>query len=119
LPESYMSMKLMERLYLVRSDLPAITHVDHSARIQSVDKEINPKYWTLIDEFRKITGVGVVINTSFNVRGEPIVCTPEEAFRCFMGTEMDLLVMGNVLFDKSNLGILLEERDWQQEFAGD
>jgi carbamoyltransferase len=119
LPENHMSLNLMERLYLIRSDLPAITHVDHSARIQSVDKESNPKYWTLIDEFRKISGFSVVINTSFNVRGEPIVCTPEDAFRCFMRTEMDVLVMGNVLFDKANLGILLEARDWQQKFTGD
>lgn len=119
MPENYNEMKLMERLYLLRSDLPAITHVDNSARIQSVNKNTNPKYWSLIDEFRKITGYGVVINTSFNVRGEPIVCTPEEAFRCFMSTEMDLLVMGNLLFDKADQENLLKQHNWDREFATD
>lgn len=119
MPGNYREMKLMERLYLLRSDLPAITHVDNSARIQSVSKNTNPKYWRLIDEFRKLTGYGVVINTSFNVRGEPIVCTPEEAFRCFMSTEMDLLVMENLLFDKADLENLMKEQNWKREFASD
>ena len=119
MPENYRDMKLMERLYLLRSDLPAITHVDNSARIQSVNKNTNPKYWSLIDEFRKITGYGVVINTSFNVRGEPIVCTPEEAFRCFMSTEMDILVIGNLLFDKADQENLMKQHNWDREFAAD
>src|SRR5262249_18877524 len=78
LPEGYAEKPLYERLYFRRSDLPAITHIDYSARIQSVSKETNPRYWGLINEFKKLTGYGVIVNTSFNVRGEPIVCTPED-----------------------------------------
>jgi carbamoyltransferase len=100
LPEGYNSLPLYERLYHLRSDVPAITHIDYSARIQSVNKEVNPRYWQLIDAFRRRTGYGVIVNTSFNVRGEPIVCTPEDAYRCFMGTEMDYLVMGDFLFKR-------------------
>jgi carbamoyltransferase len=99
-PENYHSMELYERLYFQRSDLPAITHVDFSARIQSVHRETNEKYWQLINAFRERTGVGVIVNTSFNVRGEPVVCTPEEAYRCFMTTNMDCLVVNNYLFMK-------------------
>jgi carbamoyltransferase len=79
LPENYHDKPLHERLYFLRSDVPAITHIDYSARIQSVSRETNPRYWELIDEFKKLTGYGVIVNTSFNVRGEPIVCTPEDA----------------------------------------
>jgi carbamoyltransferase len=91
---------MYDRLYVVRSDLPAITHVDYSARIQTVSRTTNPRYWTLIDAFKRLTGCAVLVNTSFNVRGEPIVCTPEEAYRCFMRTDMDFLVMGDFVFDK-------------------
>jgi carbamoyltransferase len=91
---------MYERLYVVRSDLPAITHVDFSARIQTVSRSTNPRYWSLIDAFKRLTGCGVLVNTSFNVRGEPIVCTPDEAYRCFMRTDMDFLVMGDYVFDK-------------------
>ncbi|HKL26751.1 MAG TPA: carbamoyltransferase, partial [Desulfuromonadales bacterium] len=91
LPEGYHDRPLYERLYHLRSDVPAITHIDYSARIQSVNREVNPRYWQLIDAFRQRTGFGVIVNTSFNVRGEPIVCTPDDAYRCFMGTEMDYL----------------------------
>jgi hypothetical protein len=84
---------LYERLYFPRSDLPAITHIDYSARIQSVNRETNPRYWELIHDFKMLTGYGVIVNTSFNVRGEPIVCTPDDAYRCFMRTEMDFLVL--------------------------
>ena len=119
LPEGYKSLPLYERLYHLRSDVPAITHIDYSARIQSVNKEINPRYWQLIDTFRQRTGYGVIVNTSFNVRGEPIVCTPEDAYRCFMGTEMDYLVMGDFLFKKEEQPHY-EDRDyWQQKYELD
>ena len=83
----------IEMLNVPRSDIPAVTHVDYSARIQTVHKETNPKYYDLIKRFKELTNCPVVVNTSFNVRGEPIVCSPEDAFRCFMGTELDILVI--------------------------
>ncbi len=92
----------IDKLNIVRSDIPAVTHVDYSARIQSVHKETNPKYHALISKFKQKTGCPIVVNTSFNVRGEPIVCTPEDAFRCFMGTELDVLVVGNCLLQKQD-----------------
>ena len=90
----------LEKLNAVRSHLPAITHVDYSARIQTVDAESNPAFYRLLCEFKALTGCGVLVNTSFNVRDEPIVCTPEDAYRCFMGSEMDLLVLGNTVLRK-------------------
>jgi len=102
LPENYHSLPLKEKLYYIRSDIPAVTHLDFSARLQTVHKEINPEYYRLIEEFKRQTGYGIIVNTSFNVRGEPIVCTPEEAFICFMRTEMDVLVMENFLLLKEN-----------------
>ncbi|MCK5059901.1 MAG: carbamoyltransferase [Candidatus Pacebacteria bacterium] len=96
------SLPLFERLYTSRSDIPAVTHLDYSARIQTVSKKTNEKYWKLINFFKEKTGYGILINTSFNVRGEPIVCTPEDAYRCFMRTEMDYLVIGNFVFNKKN-----------------
>lgn len=119
LPENYNQMELYERLYCLRSDLPAITHIDFSARIQSVNKNTNPRYHQLISEFKKLTGYGVIVNTSFNVRGEPIVCTPEDAFRCFMRTEMDYLVLGDYLLDKAEQPKLSHDTDWKQEFKLD
>lgn len=101
LPEDYADRAMWDRLYLQRSDIPAVTHVDFSARIQSVNQSTNERYWKLINAFREKTGYGVVVNTSFNIRGEPIVCTPNDAYRCFMFTEMDYLVVGNFLFEKS------------------
>ena len=92
----------IEKLNVKRSQIPAVTHVDYSARIQTVHKETNPKYHNLITEFKKKTGCGVLVNTSFNVRGEPIVNTPENAFKCFMGTELDTLVIGNFYLRKEN-----------------
>ena len=89
----------IEKLNVPRSSVPAITHVDYSARIQTVDSERNPLYYALIKEFENKTGCPVIINTSFNVRGEPIVCRPEEAIKCFMRTEMDYLVLGNYILD--------------------
>jgi carbamoyltransferase len=119
LPEGYHAKSLYERLYFLRSDLPAITHIDYSARVQSVSRETNARYWELIDEFKKLTGYGVIVNTSFNVRGEPIVCTPDDAYRCFMRTEMDFLVVGNYLLDKKDQPTLSESGDWRSEFKLD
>jgi carbamoyltransferase len=89
------------KLNIPRSTIPAVTHVDYSARIQTVHRETNPRFYALIHRFQELTGCPVLVNTSFNVRGEPIVCTPEDAFRCFMGTELDLLAVGNCVMDKS------------------
>ena len=119
LPEKYDEMALYERLYYPRSDLPAITHIDNSARIQSVNKNVNNRYWSLIKEFKNQTGYGVIVNTSFNVRGEPLVCSPEDGYRCFMRTEMDYLVIGNYLFDKSQQEKLTNDSNWQEEFKLD
>lgn len=102
LPKGYNEMPLREKLAVVRSEYPAITHIDFSARIQTVHRETNPRYWNLIDAFRERTGCAMVVNTSFNVRGEPIVCSPEDAYRCFMNTEMDYLVIGEYVFAKKD-----------------
>lgn len=99
-PENYSDFSLYYRLYHLRSAIPAVTHVDYSSRIQTVSKEANPKFWQLITDFKKITGCGMLVNTSFNVRGEPIVCTPQDAYIDFMRTDMDYLVLGNYLFDR-------------------
>jgi len=96
----FQGQSLMQRLYNQRSDIPAVTHIDYSARIQSVDSDINQRFHQLISKFKELTNYGILVNTSFNVRGEPIVCTPDDAYRCFMSTEMDYLVMGNYLFSK-------------------
>ncbi len=100
LPLNFENLSVREKLYFNRSDIPAITHIDYSARLQTVHKDTNYKYWALINEFKNLTGYGVIINTSFNVRGEPIVCNPLEAYTCFIKTDMDYLVIGNFLFDK-------------------
>jgi len=100
-PENYRSLDLYERLYHLRSEFPAVTHIDYSARIQTVNKDLHPKFWQLINDFKKITGIGMLINTSFNVRGEPMVCTPEDAWLGFLRTGMDLLVLGNYVFDRT------------------
>lgn len=102
--------KGIDRINEVRSSLPAITHIDYSARVQTVHKETNIRYWKLLNAFKKLTGCSVILNTSFNVRGEPIVCTPPEAYKCFMRTEMDYLVMGNFLLDKKQQ-IQVEEKE--------
>ena len=107
LPDNYHDMPLWDRLYQKRSDVQSITHLDFSARIQTVHKETNPRYWRLINTFKEKTGYGLVVNTSFNVRGEPIVCTPYDAFRCFMSTEMDHLVIGDYVYTKT------EQLDWE------
>jgi carbamoyltransferase len=102
-----------------RSDVPAITHVDYSARIQSVSRETNPRYHALLQAFRDQTGCGLIVNTSFNVRGEPLVCSPEDSYRCFMRTEMDYLAIGPFLLKKTAQPPLRDDGDWRKEFALD
>lgn len=119
LPQGYHQLPLKDKLYFQRSDLPAITHLDYSARVQTVHKETNPLYHKLISEFKKLTGCGAIVNTSFNVRGEPIVCTPEDAYKCFMRTEMDYLVIGNCLFEKSKQPAWKETVNWRENYGLD
>ena len=119
IPRNYYQLPLMERLYVDRSAIPAVTHIDFSARIQTVHKETNERYYLLLESFKKKTGTGVLVNTSFNVRGEPIVCTPDDAYRCFMRTEMDYLVMGNFLFEKSKQPSWSDQDSWREEFKPD
>ncbi|RMD48993.1 MAG: hypothetical protein D6830_05765 [Ignavibacteria bacterium] len=109
----------IEKLNVPRSDIPAVTHVDYSARIQTVNSRTNPKYHKLISEFDRKHGCAVIVNTSFNVRGEPIVCTPEDAYKCFMRTEMDYLVLGNFLLDKKDQRPLEEDINWREKFELD
>ncbi len=109
----------IEKLNLKRSELPAITHVDYSARVQTVHKETNPRYHALLKAFEARTGCGVLVNTSFNVRGEPIVCSPEDAYRCFMRTEMDYLVLEDFLLSKTDQPIQDEDNSWMEEFELD
>ena len=97
----------IEKLNIKRSSIPAITHVDYSARIQTVHKETNSKYYNLLSEFKKITNCPVLVNTSFNVRGEPIVCSIEDAFNCFMGTNLDILVIEDFILNKNQQNKLL------------
>ncbi len=108
----------IDRLNIPRSAIPAVTHVDYSARIQTVHRETNPRYYALIERFRTLTGCPVLVNTSFNVRGEPIVCTPEDAFRCFMGTQLDMLAVGNCLLDKADQDPSLADR-YERSFGLD
>jgi carbamoyltransferase len=119
LPAGYASLPLRDKLYHLRSDLPAITHIDFSARIQTVHSETNPAYHALISAFKRRTGFGVIVNTSFNVRGEPIVCTADDAYRCFMRTEMDYLVIENHLFDKTQQPAWQDTDGWKEEFVLD
>ena len=118
-PEGYDDMELYEKLYHHRSDVPAITHIDYSARIQTVSKKTNPRYHQLISTFGDKTGYGLVVNTSFNVRGEPPVLTPEDAYRCFMRTEMDYLVVNDRIFSKKDQPAWEKDSDWQEEFKLD
>jgi len=108
----------IDKLNVVRSEVPAITHVDYSARLQTVDAATNPRFHALIERFNAVTGCPILVNTSFNVRSEPIVCTPEDAFRCFMGTEIDLLVVGNCALRKKDQDASLK-RDYRDEFEPD
>ncbi|MCA1608741.1 MAG: hypothetical protein LC730_04685, partial [Acidobacteria bacterium] len=109
----------IDKLNVPRSDLPAITHVDYSARIQTVDPERNPRYYKILKAFEKLTGCGVVVNTSFNIRGEPIVCRPEEAYRCFMFTDMDALVLENFICLKQNQPPMAGSEDYKRKFKLD
>ncbi len=109
----------LKKLNVVRSSIPAVTHVDYSARLQTVARDDNQRYYDVIDAFRKKNGCSVIINTSFNVRGEPIVCSPHDAFMCFMRTEMDYLIMGNYLVDKTEQKPLSDDINWRDEFELD
>jgi carbamoyltransferase len=100
----------IDKLNVRRSSIPAVTHVDYSARVQTVHAETNPRYHALISRFKSLTGCPVVVNTSFNVRGEPIVCTPEDAFRCFMGTDIETLAVGNCFLQKEKQDPRLKEK---------
>jgi carbamoyltransferase len=109
----------IEKLNIPRSDIPAVTHIDYSARIQTVNKEDHPLYYNVIDAFYRKTGCPVIINTSFNVRGEPIVCRPEEAYKCFMRTQMDYLVLGSFVLSKTEQKPLEQDSNWMKEFELD
>ncbi len=117
--EESKTLNIRERINQVRSDIPAITHVDYSARVQTVNRDTNPRYYDLIKAFEQKTGYGVIINTSFNVRGEPIVCTPEDAYRCFMRTEMDYLVLGSFVLDKKNQPEWQDKANWKEDYVLD
>jgi carbamoyltransferase len=117
--ESSSDVSLRERIHQIRSDIPAVTHVDCSARIQTVDRESNPHFYEVLKAFEELTGYGVLINTSFNVRGEPIVCTPEDAYKCFMRTGMDFLVLGSYLLDKSEQPSWSEKQNWREDHVLD
>jgi carbamoyltransferase len=109
----------IEQLNMLRSDIPAVTHIDYSARIQTVTRDTNPEYYELLREFDRQTGCPVLVNTSFNVRGEPIVCTAEDAYRCFMRTHIDTLVLGPFVLEKEKQPAWKETADWKQEFQLD
>jgi carbamoyltransferase len=109
----------LDKLHVVRSTIPAVTHVDYSARVQTVGKDDNPLYHRMIEKYGEKYGCPVIINTSFNVRGEPIVCTPEDAYLCFMRTNMDYLIMGNFLIEKKEQKPLDKDIDWLKEFELD
>ena len=113
------ALSARERIHQVRSDIPAITHVDYSARVQTVNRETSPRYHAILQAFERLTGCGVIINTSFNVRGEPIICTPEDAYRCFMRTEMDHLVLGGYILDKRRQPPFQDQADWKKDFVLD
>jgi len=109
----------IERLNVPRSTIPAVTHVDYSARIQTVRRETSPLYYDIIEAFHRKTGCPVIVNTSFNVRGEPIVCTPEDAYRCFMRTQMDVLVLEHYVLLKEEQPAVADDGAWQKEFVLD
>jgi carbamoyltransferase len=118
-PACVVGYRGIDKLNVKRSEIPAVTHVDYSARIQTVRRETNPMYWEIIEAFRRLTGCPAIVNTSFNVRGEPIVCTPEDNYRCFMRTEMDYLVLENCVLDKREPPQFEEQGDWRSEFKLD
>ena len=112
-------MPMLERLKMKRSDIPAVTHLDYSARLQTVNRKDKPDYHEIISEFEKLTGCAVIVNTSFNVRGEPIICTPQDAYRCFMRTEMDVLVIEDCILFKEEQPPWEEKGDWRSELELD
>jgi carbamoyltransferase len=109
----------IDKLNVPRSSIPAVTHVDHSARIQTVRRDTNPLYWDIIEAFRALTGCAVIVNTSFNVRGEPIVCSPDDSYRCFMRTEMDALVLEECLLLKEEQPKYEDRENWREQFTLD
>jgi carbamoyltransferase len=109
----------IDKLNIPRSEIPAVTHIDYSARVQTVHSETNPRLHQLISAFEKKTGCPVLVNTSFNVRGEPIVCTPEDAYKCFMRTEIDYLVLENFVLAKSDQPDIERDESWRDEFELD
>ena len=117
IPISEKDQKLfgIDKLNVKRSTIPAVTHIDYSARIQTVHEKTNPKYYKLLKKFKEITNCPVLVNTSFNIRGEPIVCTVEDAFRCFMGTNLDILVCGNFILNKSDQNIKLKKNKFTRD----
>jgi carbamoyltransferase len=119
LPADYQQRSISDKLYFLRSNLPSITHVDYSARIQTVHAQTNKPFYDLLIAFKQLTGCSVLVNTSFNVRGEPVVCTPNEAYQCFMRTEMDYLVIENFLFSKKDQPAWKETKNWQKEIPKD
>jgi carbamoyltransferase len=118
-PQTTSDLWGIDLLNVPRSDIPAVTHIDYSARVQTVHEDTNPGYYRLIKEFESLTGCAVIVNTSFNVRGEPIVCSPEDAYRCFMRTEMDILVLGNFVLEKTRQAPVAEDTAWRNEFVLD
>ncbi len=119
LPNDYYQLSLKNRLNCKRSEIPAVTHIDYSARVQTVNKEINPHFYQLLQSYKKLSGKGILINTSFNLRGEPIVCTPFDAYRCFMSTDMDYLVIENYLYKKEEQPDYKNQEKWQLNFEKD
>ena len=119
LPVTTNGFQGFDKLRVARSIVPAITHVDYSARVQTVAREENPLYYALLGRFYEKTGCPVIVNTSFNVRGEPIVCSPEDAFRCFARTNMDFLVLGPYVIDKKEQNLPPVDDSWQKEFELD
>jgi carbamoyltransferase len=109
----------IDQLNVPRSDIPAVTHIDYSARVQTVTRDTNAAYYDLIAEFERQTGCAVLVNTSFNVRGEPIVCTPADAYQCFMRTHIDYLVLGPYLLDKTRQPAWEETEAWREQFQLD
>lgn len=119
LPDNYFDMDLWRRLYFTRSDIPSVTHLDFSARVQTVHSDTNPRYWELLNAFKELTGYSVLVNTSFNVRGEPIVCTPADAYKCFMRTEMDYLVVEDYILKKTDQPDWENKEKWLETFKRD
>jgi len=119
LPPEAAALWGIDKLNVPRSTVPAVTHVDYSARVQTVRRDTNPLYYDIIEAFRRLTGCPVIVNTSFNVRGEPIVCTPEDAYRCFMRTNMDVLVLESFILEKSDQAPIADDESWKKEFVLD